>query len=275
MATTMAEKTRQQIEKDSQGIQAARDVNIFLPDKSLLPVLEKMQHDIDEVKVTVNSLLESERKKNAKFHITNVLKKLRGGGNRPQTSPPSSNSGMVEKLKLFQEWVEGVSDVDPSENLLSEIWEEWLRELNRGGNSTELKTVIEVMKKLESAHGNLLLKIRDGHGAYQSGSAKELFYLEQLEQLRVVESRKGSRQRQMELSIRILGVFTGLILIFFLSVIGAIELISAETFIIIVTTVILGVVFTNYVPSMLHDKKYHLTWIGKKIVSFAANYKAQ
>jgi hypothetical protein len=120
--------------------------DVLSPSAELIGVELKsyLKQKIDDVK-------ERSQNKNLSAHISAV-----------QVSLPEQISRNVtydEQLYLFSDWVDGAQDISEDEPILSDMWQEILRDIVNGKRVT--KRLIETMKQIDYRMAKLLLTFGD------------------------------------------------------------------------------------------------------------------
>lgn len=96
-----------------------------------------------------NEARERRRNENLNAHISAV---------RASLPKPPLDDVSYEQLDLFSDWVEGAQDINEDDLILSNIWQEILRDIVSVHSIT--KSLIEVMKQVDSRMARLLLSCR-------------------------------------------------------------------------------------------------------------------
>ena len=147
------------------------------------PAAEYLGGELREfVKNKLEELKEARRAKNLEAHFSAV--RIRITKITSTTSAPSDPS--LEQIELFDEWIDGVQDVNPEDQELSELWQNLLARAVIGEDiSKEILRVLKTLTPMEAAN---LLKIHK-EGTLTSSNkiiSAEQFYARSLEDKRII-----------------------------------------------------------------------------------------
>lgn len=146
----------------------------------LKPTADYLGNELrDYVKVKVENLKAKKRKANVQSHMHVVGVQLGIPLNYDEESLDN-----IPQLELFDEWIEGAQEVDPSDEVLAKLWQGLLLEIVQGKSKS--KVLIETLKSLESHEAELLLRFR-GRRIYHPKGNEERFILRKLKSLELIE----------------------------------------------------------------------------------------
>ncbi|MBW3197612.1 hypothetical protein [Marinobacter nauticus] len=116
----------------------------------------------DYVKESIDSWKEKRRKRNLESHINAVNEQIKGD------RPFSQNEPSINQLSLFEDWVEGVQDVDPADEELSAIWQSLLIRAAQGEHIGD--EVRNALKSLSPKEAQFLLELKKRVPVFPLGS---------------------------------------------------------------------------------------------------------
>lgn len=116
----------------------------------------------DYVKETIDSWKEKRRKRNLESHINAVNEQIKGD------RPFSQYEPSINQLSLFEDWVEGVQDIDPADEELSAIWRSLLVRAAKGEHIGE--EVRNALKSLSPKEAQFLLELKKRVPVFPLGS---------------------------------------------------------------------------------------------------------
>lgn len=150
----------------------------------LKPSADYLAQELKEyLKGKIESLKQRKRSENISEHIKSVLEKVEKADNSYKES-----AATLGQIELFEDWVEGAQDIDPSQELLASMWRDLLKDIIRGNIKGNL--LISILKQLDNYDAMLLLKFKI-HGRYRPNNPEEKYYLKRLETLELVEEKIG------------------------------------------------------------------------------------
>lgn len=272
----MDDHPKQEIAKNSSGIQAQGSIaidNSGIKGDALLPVLINLGGDISAVKAMVSEIREHQRSENFRIHMKNIQARIHRAG---QFDMPTSDQHLrtSKETELVEKWMDEVSNIDPEEKVLSEIWRKWMLNLAAGQDSNELGLMLEIMKKLTPAHGKLLLDIKNNKGFYKSlkSSSLRFAYLKELENQGAVTIRRRVSGFVVALLISIVLIIVMFVMFFnFSSNNFPISIgVFLSVFISLVIVFFLSMLLSREFYSKMLVTDSELTEIGERIVSFAS-----
>lgn len=222
------------------------------------------------VKGQVEHAKESKRQENLKCHVEGVQQKI---ANDQEFEPN------IQQLDFFEAWVDGVTEIDPKNKELSDIWQNLLISMGKTEESSDI--ILSKLKCLSPHDAKTLLKLA---GA-ASLTEEDIYRLKTLEELELVQ-RNDSFVQLYTLAIS-LPVLPAIILF---SIYGLPELFKnifdkntfamslifdISAFILIPTAAYFTLIFllTNILKrrGILSKKSRKLTWIGRAIIGLGSN----
>ncbi len=279
-------KTKQEISKNSQGIQAQGNITIDnsgVKGEALLPVLMGIGNELGTVKTLISEVREYQRNKNYQVHIETIRNEI-DNDVQYNNSHPKESTNSVKKTELIEQWMDEVSNIDPSEGVLSEIWHQWMVALAKGHNITDLSLLLELMKKITPIQGQLLLQIKKQKEYVlktTNRTSMQLSHLKELEKLGVIETNRQISSFGGALVLTTI-LLTGLIFVLLNRVIDMMDVSTISVFgassaftLSLIGAILFAVMF---ISSFIRLEKrssrfivtyYRLTESGEKIVSFA------
>lgn len=218
---------------------------------------------VDKIHLNLDEYIEKVRGENFRAHFINA-----------KISEPISDCN-TEKAKLAKEWIEPVSDIPISDEILSSIWEQWYKEMLSSNDTSNYKVILSIMKEMTAEDARFLLWI-NGLKKYSpdfSNPTKKTYLIKRLKNWELIYVGKS------RLKILIILVF-----IFVVTPIIFISNKSSETMdilmdnyafffgLLFVLAVILGGIILK-MTDVWHLSTLKPTWIGKHIISFAKRDK--
>ena len=107
----------------------------------------------DFLKEKIDSIKNRKKAENLTEHLRTVGEKLKKKKKEPDTELSS-----IKQLNLFDKWVEGAENIEPTDRILSEMWQDLLVAICEGNYPNEI--LIEKMKLLQADDAKLLLRLR-------------------------------------------------------------------------------------------------------------------
>lgn len=117
----------------------------------------------DYVKETIDGWKEKRRRKNLETHISAVNEELKG------EKPFNGNEPSINQLTVFEEWVEGIQEIDPADEELSSIWRNLLIRAAKGEHITE--EILRVVKLLSPKEAQFLIELEKHVPVFPLGSS--------------------------------------------------------------------------------------------------------
>jgi hypothetical protein len=134
--------------------------------------------------------IENAKAKRKARNLEEHVRKVRG---RLENLPPrqSREHESLERLELFDDWVDGAASVDPEDEVLSSIWENLLFKMAAGDWPT--RDLIETMKKLDAQDAKILISLRKGTKLLFKSVEAERYRLERLLSLGLAQKKMSLR----------------------------------------------------------------------------------
>lgn len=220
----------------------------------------------------IKSIKDQIRSENLNYHIKVVLNKIQlDNAKRQESCEPGravkdqDGSGesqkkesvyeTIKKTDLFLEWVEGAENVSKEDDIISEIWQDWLYRLSCGEEISDSKMLLEKMKVLTVEDAKLLLRLKGGGtlllNSIKSPDEKYKYLIQRLSGLDLIKRNYGNEFIFMIFSF---------IIILVVSVLPVVDFVKNSCYVI---AVIMPLFIYFFVPS------YKLTWLGGRIVGKA------
>ena len=234
-----------------------------------------VQNVIERVEVEVHT-------ENRTRIFERVQKRLKDEVNNHFSISDISKAEAVEKAKLIQEWIDGIGDIKEEDEELSTIWEGWFIEMNKDTKTTDQKRALDIMKTLSAEEAKLMLDIKQGNKIRPQrrlDSKKTYNYSQKLEEEKNQYLIKMLLRKELVSKINIINSKTLMpLLIMSLTLLSLFSLrffsenipnefmILVDSPLILILIVVFLVLFIY--PTLL-KRRYRLTWIGEKIVSYA------
>jgi len=186
---------------------------------------------------------------------------------------PKTKREAIEKAELAQDWINNVGDVPETDEELSKIWEGWFIEMNTNSDVADQKRTLEIMKTLTAEEAKLMWGMeRRGKIKYKTLNRlkedEKTQYLINLLQKKELITKVGIINPTSIIPLSIL------LCIISISIPIAVELESNFYFpagLLNSPFFIIGLIFMVIciVGLAVLKKRYRLTWLGEKIVSYA------
>ena len=122
----------------------------------------------DLIKEKIDLIKNRKKAENLTEHLRTVGEKL-----QKKKKEPNPNLTTIKQLSLFDKWVEGAENVDPTDKILAEMWQELLVQISEGNNPNEI--LIEKMKMLQADDAKLLLRLGEERRVLMLPSIKRFF----------------------------------------------------------------------------------------------------
>lgn len=151
------------------------------------------------LQTSIEGLKERIRSHNIREHLRESFEKL-DVDESDQRNPTET----VRQAELFEDWVSGAQDVDPTDKVLAEMWQELLRQIIQGRIQSNL--LIAVLKQIDVYDANLLLNFTK-KGFYRPKDLREGYHLNRLKTFEVVEE---TERGYMAIFLTIFGLFGAL-----------------------------------------------------------------
>jgi len=213
-----------------------------------------------EIQGGVESLVEGWKKKRREKNLAKHIEEVRKDLKDERSSDNQEKEPTLAQINFFEEWVEGVQDVEPHNEDLSKIWQSLLAAAANGENHPV--ELISILKTLTPPEAEYLMNF-EARPAFRlfGGKAKYAYIEKSLEKKNVIE-----KDYRMLLVTAFVMVVVGISLLFFntanLGMGFTFETISIVSPALMVGAVLLFPVFVSTV-------RWQLTWIGEKLVSTA------
>lgn len=170
------DKTEQEGEKS-----VVKEISVMPVLTNLLkPTAEMLGQELKGyVKEKIDSWKDKKREENVAEHVRQVHERI------INEKPDLSNSKeSIRQFELFEEWVEGAQEVDPSEETLARMWQELLYKIAQGKNFDVL--LIEKLKLIDTDQAAVLLGMYNKPPRFIKNK-KDRYLLHSLEKLGLVE----------------------------------------------------------------------------------------
>ena len=238
---------------------------------------------------SIQQRMENERNEDAVAQ-TEFFKKCKS------VSEKSKNEA-IEKVELIQEWVEEIGNIKKEDKELSDIWEGWFIEMGKDPNIADHKRALEIMKVLSAEEAKLMLCLKKrSKGEYFVGYLRETRFMMFLRLFAPIQDNSEAERTQYFISQLLQNklitksnlLFNGTkfmttsIFLFLCTGVGfALTSVLQEDrkfFFLgfrfgLIGFTIMTTMAVTILLMMLLQKRYRLTWIGEKIVSYATGNK--